>query len=423
MNKVRGLVSKKKRRYMRDGFDLDLTYVTARVIAMGFPSERMEGLYRNPMGEVKEFLESRHKDHYFVYNLCSERRYDPAHFHGRVECHEFDDHNAPSLEAVVAFCESVEGWLGRHPDNVAVVHCKAGKGRTGVMISAYLQHCGMWHTSEDALEFYASARTHNRKGVTIPSQRRYVHYFEQINTLGPHPPRNLSLRRVSLTPHPHRQFSRPRLRILSTCKRVEIYTSDAVISDKEGLHFDVPDLACSGDIKVEVLRSKRLSAPKVVLGAWFNTGFVAGAYCIFPRSQLDTAYKPKNDRKYSDHFALELFFAGFGAEINPREQGEIRHAAVFGKYDVALHGRRSTIGAAREWRRQHALAVAWVAAVAWQWQWQWQWLQWRSDRHAHHKHRDCRQHRHWQCARQWQWPAWHWQWLSWQWHWLDWQWL
>jgi hypothetical protein len=53
MNKVRGLVSKKKRRYMRDGFDLDLTYVTARVIAMGFPSERMEGLYRNPMGEVR----------------------------------------------------------------------------------------------------------------------------------------------------------------------------------------------------------------------------------------------------------------------------------------------------------------------------------------------------------------------------------
>lgn len=50
---VRGLVSKKKTRFKEDGFDLDLTYVTPRIIAMGFPSSGAEAKYRNPLPEVK----------------------------------------------------------------------------------------------------------------------------------------------------------------------------------------------------------------------------------------------------------------------------------------------------------------------------------------------------------------------------------
>ena len=40
---------------------------------------------------------------------------------------------APPLPLMADFCERMTGWLSKHPDNVAVVHCKAGKGRTGTM--------------------------------------------------------------------------------------------------------------------------------------------------------------------------------------------------------------------------------------------------------------------------------------------------
>ena len=63
---VRSLVSQKRRRYTQNGFDLDLTYITERVIAMGFPAEGADSYIRNPMKQVQKLLESKHAGHYKV---------------------------------------------------------------------------------------------------------------------------------------------------------------------------------------------------------------------------------------------------------------------------------------------------------------------------------------------------------------------
>ena len=135
MNAVKHLVSKNKRRLQVDGYDLDLSYVTNKIIAMGYPSESMESMYRNSLDDVKRFLDERHLDHYKIYNLCSERCYDTQKFHGRVAVYPFDDHAPPEFGQILPFCRDVQSWLDQHPDNVAVVHCKAGKGRTGTLLT------------------------------------------------------------------------------------------------------------------------------------------------------------------------------------------------------------------------------------------------------------------------------------------------
>eukprot|EP00478_Filoreta_tenera_P002181 GABV01002239.1.p1 GENE.GABV01002239.1~~GABV01002239.1.p1 ORF type:complete len:163 (+),score=31.58 GABV01002239.1:128-616(+) len=135
---------------------------------MGFPSEGKEGVYRNPMPEVQRFFNTRHPGHYWIYNLCSERSYDPGKFNGWVTRFPFDDHNCPRFDDLPPFCERIDEFLCADEGNVAVLHCKAGKGRTGLIICVYLLHTCMWHSAEEALEFYGFARTKNKKALPSP---------------------------------------------------------------------------------------------------------------------------------------------------------------------------------------------------------------------------------------------------------------
>lgn len=57
---LRQCVSLKKKRIRADGFDLDLTYITDNIIAMGFPADGIEGKYRNHKDTVSQFLKIRH---------------------------------------------------------------------------------------------------------------------------------------------------------------------------------------------------------------------------------------------------------------------------------------------------------------------------------------------------------------------------
>ncbi|KAG4114070.1 hypothetical protein ERO13_D12G023100v2 [Gossypium hirsutum] len=196
--KARHVVSQNKRRYQEGGFDLDMTYITENIIAMGFPAGDLssgffgyvEGFYRNHMEEVIKFFETYHKDKYKVYNLCSERLYDASLLEGKVASFPFDDHNCPPIQLIISFCRSAYSWLKEDIENVVVVHCKAGMARTGLMISSLLLYLKFFPTAEESIDYYNQKRCVDGKGLVLPSQIRYVKYFERTLTYfnGENPP-------------------------------------------------------------------------------------------------------------------------------------------------------------------------------------------------------------------------------------------
>jgi phosphatidylinositol-3,4,5-trisphosphate 3-phosphatase/dual-specificity protein phosphatase PTEN len=105
------------------------------------------GVLRNPLHEVRAFLCScGSPQHWRVFNLCIEPgwQYEAASLlpggllPGCVVNMPLWDAQAPPCHLMHAFCEDAAGWLAAHPQHKVAVHCKAGKGRTGALITALL---------------------------------------------------------------------------------------------------------------------------------------------------------------------------------------------------------------------------------------------------------------------------------------------
>lgn len=99
---IRTLVSKSRRRLITDGYDLDMSYITDRLVAMSYPAQNMQSLIRNPMWQVKRVLDKRHGAHYKVcmYDACSCAAFVSPCFASLVAC--FVVHRQAPLNLLLA---------------------------------------------------------------------------------------------------------------------------------------------------------------------------------------------------------------------------------------------------------------------------------------------------------------------------------
>jgi len=106
----------------------------------------------------------------------SGRSYDTSKFENRVESFPWEDHHSPALNILFEACMRMYVFLksiaidsnqsAESCQNVVVVHCNAGKGRTGTLICCFLIYSGLAETAKDAITYYGWKRFNHGRGVT-----------------------------------------------------------------------------------------------------------------------------------------------------------------------------------------------------------------------------------------------------------------
>ncbi|KAI8994581.1 protein-tyrosine phosphatase-like protein [Pilobolus umbonatus] len=257
---------------------------------MSYPSEGLEGLYRNTVKDIKKFLDTRHAGHYKVYNLRREKLYADTRF-DNTKNYPFYDHQAPPFHLLLDFCEDASAWLNEDENNVVAIHCKA---------------------ATEAMELYGQMRTKDTRGVTIPSQIRYVQYYEYLlsNHMDYSEDTSLTITSIAIQFLPEKCSS---LKILNKDREC-VYSINLMQSDSNEtiMRVELNDLEIDpivGDFMM-VFYDK----DKRMFSLWLNTVF------MITMNQTHSVILSKSDLDMSSkNLALEEINAGITLEIHFKE--------------------------------------------------------------------------------------------------------
>ncbi|XP_008295555.1 tensin-1 isoform X4 [Stegastes partitus] len=301
-----------------ESYELDLIYITERIISVSFPSSVEEQSYAANLREVASMLRSKHGHNYLLFNL-SEKRYDITQLNPKVLDFGWPDHHAPALDKICSICKAMDTWLSADSHNVVVIHNKGNRGRTGVVVAAYMHYSNISASADQALDRFAMKRFYEDKVLPVgqPSQKRYVEYFSGL--LSGHIKINnkpLFLHHVIMHGIPNFESKggcRPFLKIYQAMQPV--YTSGIynVQGDSQtSICITIePGLLLKGDILLKCYH-KRYRSPcrDVIFRVQFHTCAVHDLGIVFGKDELDETFK---DDRFPEYGKVEFIFS-FGPE-------------------------------------------------------------------------------------------------------------
>ncbi|XP_036946662.1 tensin isoform X3 [Acanthopagrus latus] len=308
---------------MEESYEVDLVYITERMISVCFPAAAEERSYLANLKEVATMLRSKHGENYLVLNL-SEQRAELSKLNHKVLEFGWPDHHAPALDKICSMCKAIDTWLNGDPRNVVVLHNKGNRGRTGVVVAAYMHYSNISASADQALDRFAMRRFYEDKALPVgqPSQKRYVQYFNGL--LSGHIKINnkpLFLHHVIMHGIPNFESKggcRPFLKIYQAMQPV--YTSGIYnVQGDSNTSICItiePGLLLKGDILLKCYH-KRFRNPTrdVVFRVQFHTCAIHDLGVVFGKNELDETFKGNNppDERFPEYGKVEFVFS-YGPE-------------------------------------------------------------------------------------------------------------
>ncbi|XP_026205148.1 tensin-2-like isoform X2 [Anabas testudineus] len=324
---------------MERHYDFDLTYITERIISVFFLPNLEEQQYHRNLQEVASMLKSKHQDKFLLLNL-SEKRHDVIRLNPKVQDYGWPDLHAPPLDRICAICKAMETWLTSDPNNVVVLHCKGNKGKTGVIVAAYMHYNKISAGADQALTTLAMRKFCEDKVSSSlqPSQNRYIYYFGGLLSgtikMNSSP---LFLHQILIPSLPNFQAGGgfcPFLKIYQSLQMV--YTSgvyDPQSSRARKLCVTMePALLLKGDIMVKCYhRRSRTAEREVVFRVQFHTCTVHGAQLWFGKTELDQAC---TDDRFPPDATVEFIFSN-GPEKTKGQEYHKNDASIKVDYNTS----------------------------------------------------------------------------------------
>ncbi|KAM9322577.1 tensin-3 isoform 3-T3 [Pholidichthys leucotaenia] len=299
---------------MEEGYELDLTYITERIIAVSFPWACSEEIYALNLKDVTRMLKSKHADNYLIINL-SEKRTDLSKMNPKTLDTGWPDLHAPPLDRICTICKAMENWLNADPLHVVVIHCRGGKGRIGVIISSFVHFTDVSASADQALDRFAMRKYYDDKvsALMTPSQKRYVWILNSLLSgsmkINASP---LFLHCVILHGLPNfdaTRACRPYIKVYQGMQAVYssgVYHMGPGHKDRVCITLE-PAQLLKGDIMIKCYhKSDMTSEREVVFRLQFHTGAVQGYSLMFEKEDMEVANK---DPKFPDYCKVELVFS------------------------------------------------------------------------------------------------------------------
>uniref|UniRef100_A0A8K9XN62 Tensin 2a n=1 Tax=Oncorhynchus mykiss TaxID=8022 RepID=A0A8K9XN62_ONCMY len=291
---------------MERHYDFDLTYITEGIISVFFPPLLDEQRYRLNLKEVTAMLRSKHQDKFLLFNL-SERHHDITRMNPKVLDFGWPDFHAPPLDKICAMCKAMETWLTSDPQHVVVLHCKGNKGKTGVIIAAYM-HYSKISAGGNWLVLWLK-----------PAAFMYIYYFGGLLSGAIKMNSSLLLLHQVLIPTlPNFQGKGgyfPFLKIYQSMQLV--YTSGIYMILLSFFCCSVPSLPLCLSLQVKCYHRRAQGAERdTVFRLQFHTCTIHGAQLWFGKGELDEAC---TDERFPSDATVEFVFSSGPEKMKGRE--------------------------------------------------------------------------------------------------------